>query len=76
MRNDTTACVATFPSELEADMARMTLDSHGIDAFVTKDDCGGMRPWMQPLTGVKLIVSSLEAKRASQILAEIEQQDG
>ena len=76
MKDDTTICVATFSNELEADMARMSLDSHGIDSFVSKDDCGGMRPWLQPITGVRLIVRESEAKQASEILEEVRKQDG
>jgi len=76
MKNATTICVATFSSELEADMARMNLDSNGIDSFVSKDDCGGMRPWLQPITGVRLIVRESEAKQAFDILEEIKKLDG
>jgi len=66
--SDTPMCVATFSSEMEADMARMRLDSSGIESFVAKDDCGGMRPWFQPLTGVRLMVKLADAERAAGIL--------
>ena len=62
-------CVATFSSEMDADMARMRLESCGIDSFVAKDDCGGMRPWLQPITGVRLMVRFADAKRAHEIIS-------
>ncbi len=61
-------CIATFPSEMDADMARMRLDASGIDTFIAKDDCGGMQPWLQPITGVRLMVRFADAKRAAAIL--------
>ena len=76
MTNDTTICVATFSSELDADMARMNLDSNGIDSFISKDDCGGMRPWLQPITGVRLIVRKSEAKQAFDILQKTKKLNG
>jgi hypothetical protein len=68
MKDDTTICIATFSSEQEADMARMSLDSNGIYSFVSKDDFGGLIPWFQPITGVRLIVRESDAKQASEIL--------
>ena len=58
MQNDEPICVATYPSEIEAETARMKLGMAGIDALIAKDDCGGMRPickrqlayvlWLEP----------------------------
>ena len=36
-------CIATYADELGAEVARMSLESAGIPAFVSKDDCGGMQ---------------------------------
>ncbi len=68
MNEDFLTCVSTFSSEWNADMARMTLETNGIDSVIFKDDCGGMRPFMQPVTGVKLMVKNSKAQRASKIL--------
>ena len=68
-------CISTFSSEWDADMARMALDTHGVDSFISKDDGGGTRPYLQPITGVRLMVRSSDAKRASEILKEMKQQD-
>ena len=74
MIDESAVCVATFSSELEADMAPMSLDSNGIDSFISKDDCGDMRPWLQPVTGVRLTVRETEAKRLSETLEEMNRQ--
>jgi hypothetical protein len=69
---DDPVCVAEYPSEIEAEMAVSVLDTEGIGSFISKDDCGGARPWLQPVTGVKLYVRELDAERAVRILREIE----
>ncbi len=76
MEDEHTVCVATFSSQLQADMARMALDTHGIECFTTADDCGGARPYMQLATGVRLMVLSTEVERASEIITELRDQDG
>ncbi len=74
--NNSPVCIATASSEIEADMVHMRLESFGIESFITKDDCGGMRPWLQPITGVRLMVRQSDAQRASDILNEkIEEDD-
>lgn len=70
MSEDSTVCIATFGGELEAHMARSLLESRDIPCFVAKDDCGGMRPFMQLATGVRLIVRQSDSGRAAQILDE------
>ena len=65
-------CVATYPAEMQAEMARMRLETNGIDAFIIKDDCGGMLPFFQAITGVRLMVRAEEADQAAQILAQAE----
>ncbi len=58
----------TFDNELDADVAKQHLLSHGIQAVVTKDDCGGMRPWMQQHQGVVLQVFEADSTKASKVL--------
>ena len=36
-------CIATYADELGAEVARMSLESADIPAFVSKDECGGMQ---------------------------------
>jgi len=45
-----------FNSEVEAEMSRAQLEASGIEAFVSKDDAGGMRPHLQFSQGVRLLV--------------------
>ncbi|HHU15585.1 MAG: DUF2007 domain-containing protein [Kiritimatiellae bacterium] len=71
MQNDEPICVATYPSEIEAETARMKLGMAGIDALIAKDDCGGMRPYLQTTTGVRLMVRTKDAETAESLLAQV-----
>ena len=75
MPEDRTVCVATFARDREADMARMALESNGIDCLLSKDDCGGMRPYMQFTTGIRITVKESEVTRAQEILAELDKEE-
>ena len=44
MIGESVSTLQRFPNELVAEIARMTLDAHGIPSIVSKDDCGGMEP--------------------------------
>lgn len=70
MEEDTPICLATFSTEMDAHLARMRLESVGIFSFVSKDDCGGMRPWLQPVTGVRLMVRRADAEQALEVLED------
>jgi hypothetical protein len=59
--------IRTFGDELDADVARQHLKSHRIDATVSKDDCGGMRPWLQERQGVILQVLERDLQKASEV---------
>ncbi len=60
--------VRTFSNELDAEVARQHLKSHGIEATVSKDDCGGMRPWLQERQGVVLRVFETDLEKANKVL--------
>ena len=62
--------VASFNSDHEAQVAKGILQSSGIDAFVFKDDCGGMMPQLQSITGVHLKVSAHDKEKARVILEQ------
>ena len=63
-------CVATFPTRLEADLAKSLLESAGIKSFVSADDAGGMRPGVFSYTaGVELVVREEDLTRAKELLA-------
>ena len=65
--------VASFNSDFEAEIAKGKLQSSGIDSFIFKDDCGGMRPHMLLTAGVQLKVSEQDWSEAKNILlAEVD----
>lgn len=53
---------------MDATMAQDVLRDEGINAFVFKDDVGGMEPHLQRTSGVSLAVKRDDAKRALKIL--------
>ena len=42
--SDDVVVLKTFSSEIEAGMARQVLQNGGVNAFIFKDDAGGMEP--------------------------------
>jgi hypothetical protein len=65
---DETIVLKVFSTEIDASMARDVLQDEGINAFVFKDDGGGMEPQLQRTNGVRLVVKRVDAERARQIL--------
>jgi hypothetical protein len=67
MDPDALVPVATYVSNIEAELARSALEAAAIDALVWADDCGGTRPhlWMG---GVRLMVRAEDAERAREVL--------
>lgn len=60
--------IATFSTEIDAELLKGMLDSSGIESFIFKDDCGGMRPHMQLTDGVQLKVSDVHFETAKDLL--------
>jgi hypothetical protein len=52
----------------EAEFARGMLESEGIEAMIEADDCGGQRPLMGAVTGVKLLVRRSDVQKAKGLL--------
>ena len=65
--------IRRYINETPAELARMTLEGSGVDASVSKDDCGGMWPYLQASTGVRLIVRTEDTERAEEILKHAEE---
>jgi hypothetical protein len=61
-------CIATYADEMSAEVARMSLESAGIPAFVSKDDCGGMQPNLKMITKIRLMINAADEKEAQAIL--------
>ncbi len=72
MNEDPVSTLQHFPNEMVAEIARMTLDSHGIPSIVSRDDCGGMEPYLQAGLGVRLLVHESNFAEARRILDAIE----
>ncbi|MFO8048373.1 MAG: DUF2007 domain-containing protein [Desulfosudaceae bacterium] len=66
--SDQLVTLKVFSTEIEAEMVKGRLLSEGIEAFVFKDDCGGMYPQLRLSQGVSLKVPSSQAARATDIL--------
>ncbi|MHC4252801.1 MAG: putative signal transducing protein [Planctomycetota bacterium] len=71
MAEDSTVCIAMFVNEFEAHTARSLLESNDIPCFVATDDCGGLRPHMQLVTGARLYVRQSDSGAAELILGEV-----
>ena len=61
--------IRVFNDELEANFAKSTLESEGIDSMLSSDNAGGMEPPLSLSQGIKLIVRSEDAERAGAILS-------
>jgi hypothetical protein len=58
----------SFGNELEANLAKSTLEAAGIDCMLTRDDCGGMEPPLSMVQGIKLLVRAADSERAAAVL--------
>ena len=70
--DDPVSTLERFPNELVAEIARLTLEARGIPSMVSKDDCGGMEPYLQAGLGVRLLIHESNREEARRILDEIE----
>jgi hypothetical protein len=57
--------VSTFPSTVDAQIAKGILDEAGIDSMIRSDNAGGMYP---ALAGADLLVRAEDAERAAAAL--------
>ena len=73
---DDLVVVHTFPNEVAAHVARVSLDAHGIEAILLSDDAGGMLPTLQFLHGVRLAVRRADAELARRVLQAIDEPSG
>ena len=66
--SDEVVVLRTFNNEVEAGMAQQVLQEAGMQAFVFKDDAGGMEPQLQRTNGVRLVVNSVDARLAHKLI--------
>ncbi|HUL43065.1 MAG TPA: DUF2007 domain-containing protein [Bacteroidota bacterium] len=62
--------VATYSSQLEAEIAQAALAEAEIESFLKFDDTGGMLPPLQLAAGVKLLVEKADEPDARTILSD------
>jgi len=55
-------------NEVDAQIVVEHLKGNGIEAFVSKDDMGGMQPFIQLSTGVRILIKQRDAEKALKIL--------
>ena len=58
----------TFPTVIEADLAKSALDSVGIDSMVRSDNKGGQTPGLAFSQGVELLVRADDVAAANDML--------
>jgi hypothetical protein len=58
----------TFPTVIEADLAKSSLDSVGIDSMVRSDNKGGQTPGLAFSQGVELFVRANDVAAANDVL--------
>jgi hypothetical protein len=63
-----TVVLRRFSYRHEAEAARSFLDGHGIEAWVTSDDCGSVDPSLGLVRGACLIVADEHVARAEELL--------
>jgi len=66
--SDDVVVLKTFSNEIEAGIAQQVLQNGGVNAFLFKDDAGGMEPHLQRTSGVRLLVNRVDAESAHHIL--------
>jgi hypothetical protein len=62
--------VQCFENELDAEIAKWHLEAEGIEAYIIKDDAGGMFPSLQQPAGVQLLVSETRLAEAMKLLRQ------
>jgi hypothetical protein len=67
--------IRTFTTRVDADLAKSALQAADIECLVSGDDCGGMRPSLSFTQGIKLVVRSVDADRASKVLGDKQAQN-
>ena len=60
--------VKSYPSRVEAELAKAVLEANDIDAMIAADDVSGLEPWLR--LGVRVLVNAEDAPLARRLLAE------
>ena len=65
MNSDDLVSVSTFPSTVDAEIAKGVLDEVGIESMIRSDNAGGMYP---AIGGAELLVRAEDAEKATEAL--------
>jgi hypothetical protein len=65
MKDAELVTVSTFPSAVDAEIAKGVLDDAGIESMIRSDNAGGMYP---ALGGADLVVRAEDVEKASEAL--------
>ncbi len=68
--------IGTFTNHLDAEIAKGMLEENNIQAFIRKDDCGGMEPQLQITEGIKVLVNSNDKSEALSIIESLTRKNG
>jgi hypothetical protein len=60
--------VKSYPSRVEAELAKAVLEANDIPAMISADDVSGLQPLISP--GVRVLVNAEDAPLALRLLAE------
>ena len=60
--------IRTFISETEAEIAQGALTAFGIEAILSHDNCGGQRPHLNLVGGIRLMVRPEDVEQAEEAL--------
>ena len=58
----------TYRNQIDADLARATLEAAGIESLLWSDNCGGRGPHLSFVRGIKIVVHIDDADDADAIL--------
>lgn len=72
MNPDNAIVLQTYSLLSSAEAAAACLKANGIECLITGDDCGGMLPPLDLISGVKLVVEASQEAQAREILAAVE----
>jgi len=60
--------VKVYANDLDGEIAKGLLAENGIEALISRDDCGGMMPNLQLLNGVRLFVLPKDVEKSENLL--------
>lgn len=70
MSENSIVAIKSYPSRMDADLAKAVLQANGIEAIVSADDAGGMEPWLASAQHIQILVREGDASLARDLLAE------